>query len=271
MRRISTAGLGCCSLFTPLYTPSQLKIGGIISASTQFCSLITTKTRLRHDNTCDMSQLILFNKPFGVLCQFTDPDGRPTLSDYIKKAGVYAAGRLDFDSEGLLLLTDDGQLQHQIAHPDNKLPKVYLAQVEGVVAEEALVQLRRGVTLKDGRTAPAKARLIPEPDLWPRVPPIRERKSIPTSWIELTISEGRNRQVRRMTAAVGHPTLRLVRWAIGNWTLQGLGLGEQRAETVHLPQQGPASKGTRTRPNESSRKQRGRPSGRTAGKPRNRR
>ena len=218
-----------------------------------------------------MSQLILFNKPFGVLCQFTDPDGRPTLSDYIRKAGVYAAGRLDFDSEGLLLLTDDGKLQHQIAHPDNKLPKVYWAQVEGEVAEDALAQLRRGVTLKDGRTAPAKARLIQEPDIWPRVPPIRERKSVPTSWIELTISEGRNRQVRRMTAAVGHPTLRLVRWAIGNWTLQGLGPGEQREETVHLPRQGQASKGGRTRPGESSRKQRSRPPGRTAGKPRNRR
>ncbi|WP_078084995.1 pseudouridine synthase [Microbulbifer mangrovi] len=217
-----------------------------------------------------MSQLILFNKPFGVLCQFTDPDGRPTLSDYIKKPGVYAAGRLDFDSEGLLLLTDDGKLQHQIAHPDNKLPKVYWAQVEGEVPEEVLRQLRRGVTLKDGRTAPAKARLIAEPDIWPRIPPIRERKSIPTSWIELTISEGRNRQVRRMTAAVGHPTLRLVRRAIGNWTLQGLAPGEQRTETVHLPQ-GPASKGTRTRSAEAPKRPRGRVPGRSTGKPRNRR
>lgn len=182
-----------------------------------------------------MSQLILFNKPYGVLCQFTDPEGRPTLADYVKKPGVYAAGRLDYDSEGLLLLTADGQLQHQIAHPSNKLPKVYWAQVEGEVSEAALSQLRKGVQLKDGRTAPAKARILPAPDIWPRVPPIRERKSIPTCWIELTISEGRNRQVRRMTAAVGHPTLRLVRTAIGNWSLGGLAPGEQRAEEVFLP------------------------------------
>lgn len=182
-----------------------------------------------------MSQLILFNKPYGVLCQFTDPQGRPTLADHIKKPGVYAAGRLDFDSEGLLLLTDDGQLQHQIAHPAHKLPKVYWAQVEGSVTEEALSRLRKGVELKDGRTAPARARVLGEPDIWPRVPPIRERKSIPTSWIELTITEGRNRQVRRMTAAVGHPTLRLVRRAIGNWTLDGIAPGEQRTEEVYLP------------------------------------
>ncbi|MBB5210371.1 rRNA large subunit pseudouridine synthase E [Microbulbifer hydrolyticus] len=182
-----------------------------------------------------MSQLILFNKPYGVLCQFTDQEGRPTLADYIDKPGVYAAGRLDFDSEGLLLLTADGQLQHQIAHPDSKLPKVYWAQVEGMVSDDALVQLRQGVQLKDGRTAPAKARVIAEPAIWPRVPPIRERKAIPTSWIELTISEGRNRQVRRMTAAVGYPTLRLVRCAIGNWRLDGLAPGEQRVETVYLP------------------------------------
>ncbi|MBN8431528.1 pseudouridine synthase [Microbulbifer salipaludis] len=182
-----------------------------------------------------MSQLILFNKPYGVLCQFTDQEGRPTLADYIRKPGIYAAGRLDFDSEGLLLLTDDGQLQHQIAHPTNKLPKVYWTQVEGEVSEEALSCLRQGVQLKDGRTAPARARILDEPDLWPRVPPIRERKSIPTSWIELTITEGRNRQVRRMTAAVGHPTLRLVRQAIGNWTLDGLAPGEHRSEEVFLP------------------------------------
>lgn len=182
-----------------------------------------------------MSQLILLNKPYGVLCQFTDPEGRPTLADYVKKPGVYAAGRLDFDSEGLLLLTADGQLQHQIAHPSNKLPKVYWAQVEGEVTESALSKLRKGVQLKDGPTAPAKARILAEPDIWPRVPPIRERKAIPTCWIELTISEGRNRQVRRMTAAVGHPTLRLVRTAIGNWTLNGLAPGEQRVEEVYLP------------------------------------
>ncbi|MCA0891862.1 pseudouridine synthase [Microbulbifer agarilyticus] len=182
-----------------------------------------------------MSKLILLNKPFGVLCQFTDPEGRPTLASYITQPGVYAAGRLDYDSEGLLLLTSDGQLQHRIAHPKNKLPKTYWAQVEGAVTDEALRALRQGVTLKDGRTAPAKARLIAEPDIWPRTPPIRQRQSIPTSWIELIITEGRNRQVRRMTAAVGFPTLRLVRQAIGNWRLDGLAPGESRAVEVHLP------------------------------------
>ncbi|AQQ67697.1 pseudouridine synthase [Microbulbifer agarilyticus] len=182
-----------------------------------------------------MSKLILLNKPFGVLCQFTDPDGRPTLASYITQPGVYAAGRLDYDSEGLLLLTSDGQLQHRIAHPKNKLPKTYWAQVEGAVTEEALEALRKGVTLKDGLTAPGKARAIDEPDIWPRTPPIRERQSIPTSWIELTITEGRNRQVRRMTAAVGFPTLRLIRHAIGNWRLDGLAPGESRTVEVHLP------------------------------------
>ena len=212
-----------------------------------------------------MSQLILFNKPYGVLCQFTDPEGRPTLADYIKQPGVYAAGRLDFDSEGLLLLTANGQLQHQIAHPSNKLPKVYWAQVEGEVTEQALSQLRKGVALKDGRTAPAKARILPEPEIWPRVPPIRERQSIPTCWIELTISEGRNRQVRRMTAAVGHPTLRLVRRAIGNWTLDSLAPGEQRAEEVYLPAAGKKA------PRREGRRQTGkapRPGGPRSGKPR---
>ncbi|GAB2520499.1 pseudouridine synthase [Microbulbifer agarilyticus] len=182
-----------------------------------------------------MSKLILLNKPFGVLCQFTDPEGRPTLASYITQPDVYAAGRLDYDSEGLLLLTADGQLQHRIAHPKNKLPKTYWAQVEGPVTEEALIALRKGVTLKDGLTAPAKARVISEPDIWPRTPPIRERQSIPTSWIELTITEGRNRQVRRMTAAVGFPTLRLIRHAIGNWGLDGLAPGESRTVEVHLP------------------------------------
>ncbi|WP_295803026.1 pseudouridine synthase [uncultured Microbulbifer sp.] len=182
-----------------------------------------------------MSQLILFNKPYGVLSQFTDPDGRPTLADYVRESGVYAAGRLDFDSEGLLLLTDDGQLQHTIAHPRNKLPKTYWVQVEGAIDAEALAALRAGVTLKDGKTAPAKARQLSEPVVWPRTPPIRERKSIPTSWLELTIREGRNRQVRRMTAAVGFPTLRLIRVAIGNWKLDTLQPGEYRKEQVTLP------------------------------------
>lgn len=179
-----------------------------------------------------MSQLILFNKPMGVLCQFTDPNGRSTLADFISKPGFYAAGRLDFDSEGLLLLTDNGQLQQQISNPRNKLPKTYWVQLEGLITEAALTKLRRGVTLKDGATAPATARLLTSPELWPRNPPVRERNSIPTSWIELLIYEGRNRQVRRMTAAVGFPTLRLVRTAIGNWKLGKLAPGEQRQEQI---------------------------------------
>ncbi|WP_193164321.1 pseudouridine synthase [Microbulbifer hainanensis] len=182
-----------------------------------------------------MAKIILFNKPYGVLSQFTDTEGRPTLADYIHRKGFYAAGRLDFDSEGLLLLTDDGSLQHQISHPKQKLPKTYWVQVEGELDEEATGRLRRGVDLKDGRTAPARARLIAPPaTLWPRVPPVRERKTVPTSWLELTIREGRNRQVRRMTAAVGFPTLRLIRASIGNWALGELGSGEQRIEQVFV-------------------------------------
>ena len=172
-----------------------------------------------------MPRLIAFNKPYGVLCQFTDERTaapRPTLAQYIDVPGVYAVGRLDFDSEGLLLLTDDGRLQARIADPKFKLPKTYLVQVEGDVGEEALETLRRGVQLKDGLTLPAEIKRIADPDLWPRVPPIRVRQSIPDCWLKLTIREGRNRQVRRMTAAVGHPTLRLVRWAIGEWTVEGL-------------------------------------------------
>ena len=178
-----------------------------------------------------MAKLILFNKPFGVLTQFTDSstDGkRPTLSEYIKVPGVYPAGRLDLDSEGLLLLTDDGRLQSRIAEPRYKMSKTYLAQVEGDVSEAALEPLRRGVRLKDGLTLPAKVERIDDPALWPRDPPIRVRKSIPDCWISLTINEGRNRQVRRMTAAIGHPTLRLVRWAVGEWTLDGIAPGESR-------------------------------------------
>ena len=177
-----------------------------------------------------MSRLILFNKPFGVLPQFTDngTEGspRPTLSDYIDVPGVYPAGRLDMDSEGLMLLTDDGRLQARIADPKFKMPKTYLVQVEGEVSEDALSALRSGVPLKDGLTLPAEAERIDAPDLWPRDPPIRVRLSIPDSWIRLTIREGRNRQVRRMTAAVGYPTLRLVRWSVGEWSVEGLALGE---------------------------------------------
>ena len=179
-----------------------------------------------------MSRLILFNKPFGVLPQFTDKgtmgSPRPTLSDYVDVPSVYPAGRLDMDSEGLMLLTDDGRLQARISDPKYKMPKTYLVQVEGAVTEDALAALRKGVTLKDGLTLPAEAEHIDDPRLWPRDPPIRVRLSVPDSWIKLTIREGRNRQVRRMTAVVGFPTLRLVRWSVGDWTVDGLNHGEWR-------------------------------------------
>lgn len=182
-----------------------------------------------------MSQLILFNKPHGVLSQFTDSGTettRPTLSAYIDFPGVYPAGRLDRDSEGLMLLTDDGKLQARIADPKYKMPKSYLVQVEGDANEESLDQLRQGVRLKDGITRPADVERISTPDLWPRDPPVRFRKSVPDCWLKLTIREGRNRQVRRMTAAIGHPTLRLVRWSIGDWALEDLPPGEWRKAPI---------------------------------------
>lgn len=183
-----------------------------------------------------MSRLVLFNKPFGVLPQFTDNglagSSRPTLSDYINIDSVYPAGRLDMDSEGLMLLTDDGRLQARISDPKFKMPKRYLVQVEGIITDSALAALRSGVQLKDGMTRPAEAERITDPNLWPRDPPVRFRKTVPDCWISLTIHEGRNRQVRRMTAAVGFPTLRLVRWSIGDWSLEGLGQGLSRVIQV---------------------------------------
>jgi 23S rRNA pseudouridine2457 synthase len=183
-----------------------------------------------------VARLIAFNKPYGVLSQFTDAGTgpqRPTLSDFIAVPGVYPAGRLDRDSEGLLLLTDDGRLQARIADPRYKAPKTYLVQVEGEPDAAALATLRQGVDLSDGRTRPAEAERIADPALWARNPPVRFRKSVSDCWLRMILREGRNRQVRRMTAAVGHPTLRLVRWAIGDWTLEGLAQAEWR--DVGLP------------------------------------
>jgi len=178
-----------------------------------------------------MSRVLLFNKPFQVLTQFTSTDGKATLADFLRAPGMRPAGRLDYDSEGLVVLTSDGSLQARLADPRWKEQKTYFVQIEGEPDAAALSTLRQGVTLNDGRTLPAAARQVDEPAwLWARDPPIRFRKAIPTSWIELTLREGRNRQVRRMTAAVGLPTLRLIRWSVGQWTLEGLAPGEYREE-----------------------------------------
>lgn len=190
-----------------------------------------------------MARLILLNKPFNVLTQFSGGEPGETLRDFVKVPDVYPAGRLDKDSEGLLLLTDDGRLQAEISSPKFKLPKTYLVQVEGLPTPEAIAALEKGVTLKDGPTRPAKARLIDPPTLWERHPPVRFRKSVPDSWLSLTITEGRNRQVRRMTAAVGFPTLRLVRWQIGDWTVEGLAPGQWRDAPATLPKSEPRRPG----------------------------
>lgn len=184
-----------------------------------------------------MSTVILLHKPFHVMCQFTDTQGRSTLADFVDSPGMYPAGRLDFDSEGLVLLTDDGQLQQRIASPRQKMSKTYWVQVEGEITDDAVHQLAEGVGLKDGPTLPANARRMEHPDVWERHPAVRHRPTVPTSWLSLTLREGRNRQVRRMTAAVGFPTLRLIRQQIGDWSLDGIGPGLSRSQTIHLPRQ----------------------------------
>ena len=201
-----------------------------------------------------MARLLLLNKPYRVLCHFTDAGGRATLAAFVSVPGVYAAGRLDYDSEGLVLLTDSGPLQHRIADPAHRLPKTYWVQVEGVPDEASLAGLAAGVELNDGCTLPARVARLEEPPLWPRDPPVRFRKNVPTSWLSLTLVEGRNRQVRRMTAAVGHPTLRLVRVAVGPWDLGDLEPGCWREV--------PVSEGMA-----AMERSRGRPRGRRGGRP----
>ncbi len=215
-----------------------------------------------------MSTLVRFNKPYGVLSQFSDGDGHPGLARHIPLKGVYPAGRLDRDSEGLLLLTDDGALQARISSPRFKLAKTYWVQVEGEIGEQQLQDLRRGVVLKDGVTLPAEARAMAEPALWPRDPPVRHRKTVPTAWLELTIREGRNRQVRRMTAAVGLPTLRLVRVRIGDWTLDGLAPGEFAVESLAPAEDNSAPRRpSRPRPGGNHSRQRRRKPTAPSGKP----
>ncbi|MBN48554.1 pseudouridine synthase [Methylophaga sp. UBA3191] len=202
-----------------------------------------------------MSTLVLFNKPFRVLSQFRSNDARETLANYLSIPGVYPAGRLDFDSEGLMILTDDGQLQAQISHPKHKLQKTYWVQVDGNISDAALQQLRDGVVLNDGATLPARANRIAEPaGLWPRDPPVRVRQQIPTSWVEIKICEGRNRQVRRMTAQVGFPTLRLIRAAIGDWQLGALTPGEFALQTLHAARRPARARSSRTKPTSGGRK-----------------
>lgn len=180
-------------------------------------------------------RVILFNKPFNTLCQFTGEAGDSTLADFIDCPDVYPAGRLDKDSEGLLVLTNDGRLQHRIANPANKMPKTYWVQVEGLAEDTALEPLRRGISIQNYRTRPARVAILEEPAVWPRIPPIRERRKIPTSWLEITLREGKNRQVRRMTAAIGLPTLRLIRVRIGDWDLEGLLPGQYRSLDTDKP------------------------------------
>lgn len=181
-----------------------------------------------------MGLLILFNKPFQVLCQFSPELGKKTLADFIQIPEIYPAGRLDYDSEGLVVLTDLGWLQHLITDPQHKLSKTYLVQVEGTPDRSSLERLRSGVELKDGLTKPAEVEITSEPDIWPRVPPIRERKNVATTWLKLTLREGRNRQVRRMTSAVGHPTLRLIRYSVGEWNIEALPLGTHREAPIPM-------------------------------------